>query len=287
MAVEIPLSAKIILLVPAVLLLILVLLTGAGHLRWSRLSNDLEHRLLSARTDTRSVSPESSDTLPAPVQRYLDAVLPDKARRISMVTLRHKGQFNMSESGENWLDFSSTQIVTIARHGFDWNAAIRMAPGISMHVHDAYIAGEGILQGSLLGLIPLVNMTGQPGIDEGELLRFLAESAWYPTVLLPGQGITWQAIDEQSARATLRDAGHTVSMVFIFGPDGLIEKVRAENRGRSVRGTTVPTPWQGRWSDYRNIGGVRVPARGEVAWILPEGEKPYWRGEILSAEFSY
>jgi hypothetical protein len=23
-----------------------------------------------------------------------------------------------------------------------------------------------------------------------------------------------------------------------------------------------------------------VPLNGEVAWLLPEGEKPYWRGRI-------
>jgi hypothetical protein len=28
-----------------------------------------------------------------------------------------------------------------------------------------------------------------------------------------------------------------------------------------------------------------VPLDGEVAWLLPEGEKPYWRGHM--AEISY
>ena len=30
-----------------------------------------------------------------------------------------------------------------------------------------------------------------------------------------------------------------------------------------------------------------VPLNGEVAWLLPEGEKPYWRGRIteISHEF--
>jgi hypothetical protein len=30
---------------------------------------------------------------------------------------------------------------------------------------------------------------------------------------------------------------------------------------------------------------MRVPLDGEVAWLLPEGAKPYWRGHIT--EISY
>jgi len=26
--------------------------------------------------------------------------------------------------------------------------------------------------------------------------------------------------------------------------------------------------------------GMRVPMQGEVAWLLPEGPAPYWRGRI-------
>ena len=43
-------------------------------------------------------------------------------------------------------------------------------------------------------------------------------------------------------------------------------------------GKVVPTPWQGRYWNYEERGGMRVPLDGEVAWLLPAGEKPYWRG---------
>jgi hypothetical protein len=62
--------------------------------------------------------------------------------------------------------------------------------------------------------------------------------------------------------------------------EGLIEAVRADARGRTVGGEVVPTPWQGRFWNYEERCGMRVPLYGEVAWMLPEGEKPYWRGRI-------
>jgi len=63
-------------------------------------------------------------------------------------------------------------------------------------------------------------------------------------------------------------------------PEGLIETVRAEARGRTVGGQIVPTPWHGRFWSYEERDGMRVPLEGEVAWLLPEGPKPYWRGRI-------
>ena len=51
--------------------------------------------------------------------------------------------------------------------------------------------------------------------------------------------------------------------------------MRAEARGRAVGGEMVPTPWQGRFWNYQQRGGMRVPLDSEVAWLPPEGAKPY------------
>jgi hypothetical protein len=173
------------------------------------------------------------------------------------------------------------------RPGFVWDARIAMLPGLAVHVHDAYVAGEGILHAALSGLVPLADLRGTPELAEGELMRFLAEAAWYPTALLPSQGVRWEAVDEVSARATLREGDVTLTLLFRFGADGLIETVRAEARGRTVQGAVVPTPWEGRWWDYVERDGMRVPSQGEVAWLLPEGRKPYWRGRVVQLEYAW
>jgi hypothetical protein len=63
---------------------------------------------------------------------------------------------------------------------------------------------------------------------------------------------------------------------------------RAEARARTADGKTIPTPWEGRWSNYELRSGMLIPLEGEVAWVFPEGPKPYWRGRItsLTCEFS-
>jgi len=258
-----------------------------GAARWQSASQALYATLEAAHTPVAPTRYHASelDGLPAPVQRYFQTVLSDGQAIVSRVSVTHTGTFNMSETGEQWKPFTSTQHVTTRPPGFVWDGRIAMLPGLPVRVHDAYVGGEGLLRASLLGLITLAEMRGTPAMDEGELMRYLAEAAWYPTALLPSQGVHWEAVDDSSARATLRDANTHVSLLFRFDEAGLIESVRAEARGRSVAGKIIATPWQGRWFDYALRDGMRIPLAGEVAWLLPEGRKPYWRGRIVEIRF--
>ena len=156
-----------------------------------------------------------------------------------------------------------------------------------MTVRDAYIAGSGLLHGAVLGLVTVIEMAESPELSRGELMRFFAEAAWYPTALLPSQGVRWEAVDDSSANATLNDGPLTLKLLFRFNTEGLIDTVRAEARGRVVDGKTVTAPWQGHYWRYVMQNGMRVPQEGEVAWVLPEGDKPYWRGTTLSATYEF
>jgi hypothetical protein len=63
--------------------------------------------------------------------------------------------------------------------------------------------------------------------------------------------------------------------------------VHAGARGRTVGEAVVMTPWEGRWSDYAEQGGIMVPMSGEVAWLTPEGRRPYWRGKVTALVYQF
>jgi len=46
-------------------------------------------------------------------------------------------------------------------------------------------------------------------------------------------------------------------------------------------------PWEGNWSNYRTQDGMTVPLTGEVAWIKPEGRKPYFLGTVTSLTYAF
>ena len=140
----------------------------------------------------------------------------------------------------------------------------------------------------VLGLFTVAAAHGGGEIARGEFMRFSAEAAWYPTVLLPSQGVRWDAVDERSANATIADGPLALTLLFRFNDAGLIDSFRAEARGAMVGKEMVMVPWEGNWSDYRAHHGITVPFSGEVAWMRHEGRKPYFRGTVtaLTYEFS-
>jgi hypothetical protein len=217
---------------------------GYGAWRWK-----VDTRALRARLEVARLAPTPSrynalelDGLPTPVKRFFRAALKDGQPIVTAASVTHVGSMNMSATAEQWKPFTSSQRVITRRPGFDWDARIRMLPFVPVHVHDAYIAGQGLLRAAVFGLVPVVNIAGTPGIARGELLRFFAEMAWYPTALLPSQGVRWEAVDDSSALATLTDGGVAVTLLFRFGVDGLIDTVRAEARDRVVDGKTGSAP---------------------------------------------
>jgi hypothetical protein len=123
-------------------------------------------------------------------------------------------------------------------------------------VHDAYVAGEGILSAAAFGIFNMANLRDTGELARGELIRFLAEAAWYPTALLPSQGVRWEEVDGCSARATLVDGDITVTLLFSFHEDGLIDSVLAKARGRTPG---VSMPWRGRFWNHHIRNGMRVP----------------------------
>jgi hypothetical protein len=44
---------------------------------------------------------------------------------------------------------------------------------------------------------------------------------------------------------------------------------------------------EGRFWNYEERGGMRVPLESEVAWLLPKGEKPYWRGHTTGIDHEF
>lgn len=277
-------------LVVAALVVLVAALAAYGTWRWAAGTRALFERLEATRAPiapARYDEARELDGLPAPVQRYFRTVLTDGQPLVTAAAVEHRGTFNVGESTDQWKPFTSQQRVVTRRPGFVWDGKVAMLPGLNVRVHDAYVAGEGILQPAMLGLFTLIDLRGTGEVAQGELMRFFAEAAWYPTALLPSQGVRWEPVDDRSARATLVDGSLSLTMTFSFEPDGTMRSARAEARGRTVAGKIVMTPWEGRWSNVQAHDGMRVPMTGEAAWLTPQGRKPYWRGTITSLSYAY
>ena len=257
-----------------------------GRYQWQLETDRLHAKLTDGRQEIKPKTYDSKELegLPDPVQRYFQVVLKEGQPIVAAVNLSQQGLFNMSETKAKWSPFIATQVVTTQRPGFDWDARIQMAPAVSAFVHDAYVLGEGSLHASLLGLFTVANVRGTPEAAQGELLRYFAEMPWYPTALLPSQGVRWEAIDHTSARATLTDRETTVSLVFRFNAEGTIETMRADAR---YRDKITAMPWSGRFWDYGTRNGMLIPLEGEVGWEYPDGIRLYYKGKVTEINYEF
>jgi hypothetical protein len=260
-----------------------------GAARWRLRTRDVRSALREFRGTRASgaFDPRELESLPAPVRRFLEIALRPGQPVIESARLGTEGEFLLDAEKKRWAPFRADQLVTVRPPGFDWDARIRVAPGLAVFVRDAYRGGAGVLRAEAAGLVTVADLPPSPDLARGELLRWLAEAPWFPTALLPSQGVSWRAVAEDRARATIEDLGVTASVEFRFGGDGLVSSVFAADRPRAVGAAIVPTPWEGTWWAFGPRNGMRVPSIGEVAWLLPEGRLPYWRGRVTSVVYAF
>lgn len=260
-----------------------------GHSRWAW-DTHTRVQALEATTQQTKVRPARYDegeltTLPPVVRRYFSQVLNANQPIVRRLYLEQTGTFNRSFQVGQWEPFTARQRVSTNRPGFVWDASMTMSPGITVRVVDAYVAGVGSLQPSIFGLFDLQGSHGTEDIARGELIRFFAEGVWYPTALLPSQGVQWTPVNDQTAQAALTDGPLTVRLQFTFNVQGLVERISSAERSALVDGVMVPTPWEVRLFNYQSQSGMLVPQDAEVAWLPATGRVPYWRGKIEKFDY--
>lgn len=264
--------------------LALVLLWGT--VSWYQYTSALFEKVYAEKPwPSRYFHAEEIKDLPEPVQRYFRLVLQDGALLISHAFVVQRGGFRAKPEMEGWSDMEAEQYYSVKPVGFVWNASVAMMPLLSFKVCDSYIEGEGHVKGRLTSLFPLFDAEGSKKLDSGGLQRYLAEAVWFPTALLPSQGVSWQAVDDHTAKATLSDGENSVSLEFGFNDVGEIVSVYSPDRYREVSGDYIPTPWQGRYGKYIDVNGYKIPSEAEVQWQLKEQVYPYWRATISQVKY--
>jgi hypothetical protein len=150
-------------------------------------------------------------------------------------------------------------------------------------IEDACNNGVGQIEGRLWGRLRLFRESNA-GLDIGETMRYLAEIAWVPHAILGNAALSWKSISARRVEVSTQLSERNVSVLLDFDDAGDIVGARAASRPRMTKQGWFLHPWYGTFSDYRNLGAVRIPTRGKAYWDLPEGELEYWRGEVTGAE---
>jgi hypothetical protein len=200
------------------------------------------------------------------------------ARIAGPVHLTQTGSMKLRLDTDGWLPFRASQTLEVTRCAFSWSA--RFWPLGYLKVLDALVGGEGRMDVTAFGIFPLVRARSSAALTKGELQRYLAELPYAPDAILHNPALEWRAIDRNRLAVATGSGVQRAEVTFTLDPDGHIGSVRAEDRPRSATAPTLPTPWEGQFSDYRLCQGRSVPFAAEVAWVIDGQRNLYWRGRL-------
>lgn len=262
-----------------ILLLIIVLVIIAVIIRKNALSKQHNKEVtelfsLSGDISNKTFNYEQLDGLPEPVQRYFKHVLKDGQPYISYVRLIHNGQFK-TDPKKDWINIKGEQYFTTEKPGFIWEGKTAM-----FTARDMYLANKGRLVVTLLSLFKIVDGQGE-SFNQGELLRWLGESVWFPTNLLPSENLQWSPIDSSSAKLTFNYNDIEVFYIVSFNDKNEIIQMKTERYMEEGRLET----WVGKFRNYKKINGVIIPTEIEATWKLKEGDYSYVKFNVEKIEY--
>jgi hypothetical protein len=108
--------------------------------------------------------------------------------------------------------------------------------------------------------------------DQAAMMRYLSEMIWFPAAFLAGN-ISFEAVDDSSARVTLTDHGRTATATLFFDTQGRLTNFVAKRYRTAV--ASDPETWSTPVTGYGEFEGLRLPTRGKAIYKLPGGDLDY------------
>ena len=106
----------------------------------------------------------------------------------------------------------------------------------------------------------------------------------YAVIPRSGENISFEPVDDNSARVTLTDDGRSVSGTMYFDEEGRFKDFVAK-RYRTVEGGYNFETWSTPAYEYGELAGLRLPVRGGAVWKLAEGDLKYADITITHLEY--
>jgi hypothetical protein len=222
---------------------------------------------------------------PEPVARYVAWALGENRGTAGCIHFRHAGRIRYGKTGL-WMGMGGEAFFSLAIPGFVWRSTIAWLPGIWLEAFDYYVDRDAGMYLNLFSLFPLENNAHKEEMKDGSLFRYLASTCLFPMVHGSTDFISWENVDDTTAKATIRDKDHSVEALVRFNGRGGIESIESCHKNNPETGCPVPGHFASRFSGYSDEAGYRIPIQISTDIILPEGEELHAEYVITDIEFN-
>ncbi|MDZ7757985.1 DUF6544 family protein [Rhodohalobacter sp.] len=265
------------------IIVLLAAIPAIGHFMFSNMVEHEQTVFLEqvTRPSGTVIASEDLDQLPPIVQTWLkNSGVPGKPD-VTFVRLKQTGEMKTTPDGK-WMEFSAVQYFDTKRPAFNWSTEVQMMPLVHLAGRDKLTDGQGEMIIKLLSLFNVVNEKNNEKINSGTMIRYLGEICWFPAAAL-NEYISWEEIDELSAKATLAVNGEEVSGIFRFSEEGDFTSFEAERYYGGGEEAKLQR-WVVEATEHSTLDGYRIPTKLSVTWKLPEGDFTWLHLEITDLE---
>lgn len=220
--------------------------------------------------------------LPEPAQRYFRFMIAPGTPLLRVAEIEMTGQFGLGTRDKPSYQPMFARQILAAPHGFVW--AMRTCGGMPVSGSDSGLWTRF----RIFGLIPVARVGAAPDHTRSAFGRYVAEAvAWTPAALLPGPWVSWEPVDDDTARVTVRHGDLSQAVEVTVDRDGR-PVVASLQRWSNANPDKVHRlqPFGAFLSDFREVGGYRLPFRVEAGNLFGTDDYfPFFLADVTAIRF--
>jgi hypothetical protein len=223
------------------------------------------------------------DALPEPAQRYFLYTIAPGTPLVSAVEIDMHGQLGLGTKDAPAYRAMTAKQILAPPIGLVWKVDMGAISG-----SDGATPETSWTRFWLLDFIPLARISGNTDHHRSAFGRVVSEGAfWVPASLLPNRNVSWEAVDQNSARALVSFGTSSQSIELTVEADGqpsrvVIQRWSNENSDGEFR----EQPFGGYLSEFRMIGGYRLPMHVEGGNLIGTQDYfPFYRADVQRIRF--
>jgi hypothetical protein len=226
--------------------------------------------------------PEMVAALQEPARRYFTYMIQPGTPLRPVAEIDMTGQFSLGTKDDPRYQPMEARQILAAPEGFVW--AMRTRGGMPVSGSDS----GSWTRFRIFGVIPVGRLGGDLDHTRSAFGRYAAEAViWAPAALLPGPGITWDALGEDTARVTIRHGDLEQAVDVTVDAEGRPYEVTFQ-RWSNANPEQVHRlqPFGAYMSDFRDVEGYRLPFRVEAGNMFGTDDYfPFFLADVTEIRF--
>ncbi|PID62597.1 MAG: hypothetical protein CR986_01085 [Ignavibacteriae bacterium] len=267
---------------------IIIVASGIGYANFDfnkQVNNEVKIILSQSNNNRKEIlTKEKIFHLPNSIQKWITSSGAIDKSIIENVRLEQKAFMKMSHEQKDWSEAKAIQYFTTESPALIWKVKMNMAAGLNVVGRDKFLNGKGSMLIKLLGIVPLVDSKNNTKLNEGSLQRYLAEIVWFPTAAASDY-ISWQAIDDTTAKATITVKETSASGIFHFNKDSSFNSFTTM-RYFGGEENSEKKEWIVSAEDYKIFNGIKIPYKVKAVWKLETGNWEWLKLEITEINYN-